>query len=54
MIVDIPIFVTKGQRVAPYPDTNSYIGFVLACGNGYDEVLKTLYQAKEKLVVNID
>jgi biotin carboxylase len=54
VIVDIPIFAAKGQRVAPYPHSNSYIGFVLACGSGYDEVLKTLYQAKEKLVVNID
>ena len=54
LIVDIPIFVTKGQRVASNTDNNAYIGFVLACGNSYDEVLQALYQAKEKLVVNIN
>jgi len=54
VIVDIPIFATKGQRVTSNADSNSYVGFVLARGNDYDEVLKTLFQAKEKLVVNVD
>lgn len=53
-IIDIPIFATKGQRVAPYPDSNSYIGFVLACSNSYDDVLNALYQAKDMLEVKVD
>jgi biotin carboxylase len=52
-ILDIPIYVEKGQRVAPAPESTGDIAHVLACTETYEDVLEALTLAKSKIRVMV-
>jgi hypothetical protein len=54
VIVDMPIFVTPGQRVAPAPIGNNYLGYILAVADSYEAVEQALTAAAAKVEVVID
>ena len=50
-IVDLPVFAAPGARVAPPPEGNSYIGYVLAAADSYDDVADALGRAAAEIDV---
>ena len=52
-MVDLPVFVEPGQRVAPAPDGNGYVGFLLAAADSYEEVAAALVRAADEVEVII-
>jgi biotin carboxylase len=50
-VLDIPIYVSGGQRVAPAPESTGDIGHVVACAETYQEVQEVLNRAKSLLKV---
>ena len=52
-MVDLPVFVEPGDRVAPAPDGNGYVGFLLAAADSYEEVAAALAQAADEVEVII-
>jgi biotin carboxylase len=53
-IVDVPVFVAPGARVAPPPEGNSYIGYVLAAADSYADVAAALARAAREIDVVVD
>jgi biotin carboxylase len=53
-IVDIPLMVSRGDRVAAPPDANAYIAYILSAADSYEAVEHALRRAAAKLNVVID
>lgn len=53
-IVDVPLLVSHGDRVAAAPDANAYIGYILSAADSYEAVERALRQAAGKMDVMID
>jgi len=53
-IVALPMFVKPGDRVAPPPHGNAYIGFILVAANTYQEVQDTLIWAANQIDVTLE
>jgi biotin carboxylase len=47
-IVEFPIHIQPGQRIAPSPESTGDIAHIFAGADSYDEVLRILSQAKER------
>jgi len=53
-IVALPVFVKPGDRVAPPPEGNAYIGYILAAADSYDEVERALSLAAQNIQVILE
>jgi biotin carboxylase len=53
-ITSMPIYARPGQRVAPLPNSNSYIGFIMVEAQSYDDAKAALVWAAATLEVDID
>ncbi len=53
-VIDVPIFASYGQRVAPAPESTGDIAHVLVCTDTYQETLEALISAKRLLRVAVD
>ncbi len=47
-ILEFPIHIQPGQRIAPSPESLGDIAHIFAGTDDYDEVLQTLHRAKER------
>ena len=47
-IVEFPIHIQPGQRIAPSPESTGDIAHIFAGADDYEEVLQTLHRAKER------
>lgn len=53
-VVDVPMFVSYGHRVAPAPESSGDIAHVLVCAETYQDVLAVLTWAKSLVRVVVD
>jgi biotin carboxylase len=50
-VIAVPLFVQPGDRVAPPPEGNNYIGYILVVADTYEEAHEALGRAARKLQV---